>query len=131
MAPLFSLGIQLPGGARNIFDGRNAAYHEFAHQLDQEDGDSDGTPYLGASKAYQSWGTVLCEGFEQFWEEANKGKKSLLDPYRATNHAEYFAVANEAFFEKPRQMSKKRPELFEGLKDCYRLDPREWHSRKC
>ncbi len=118
-------------GARNIFDGRNVAYHEFAHQLDQEDGDSDGTPYLGAPEAYQSWGAVLCEGFERLWEKANKGKKSFLDPYGATNHAEYFAVATEAFFEKPRQMAKKRPELIEELKDYYRLDPREWHSRKC
>ncbi|MDP7293838.1 MAG: zinc-dependent peptidase, partial [Vicinamibacterales bacterium] len=34
------------GGARNIQDGRNVVMHEFAHQLDQEDGDADGAPIL-------------------------------------------------------------------------------------
>lgn len=116
-------------GAHNIFDGRNVAFHEFAHQLDQEDGSSDGTPFLHSSEAYQTWGAVLSEGYDKLWEKTNKGRKSFLDPYGATNHAEYFAVATEAFFEKPRQMAKKRPELYEELKSYYRLDPREWQSR--
>jgi hypothetical protein len=36
------------------------------------------------------------------------------------------AVATECFFEKPRQLSKKHPELFEELKAYYGLDPLEW-----
>ena len=75
-------------GAHNIFDGRNVAFHEFAHQLDQEDGSSDGTPFPHSSEAYQTWGAVLSEGYDKLWEKANKGKKSFLDPYGATNHAE-------------------------------------------
>ena len=43
--------------------------------------------------------------------------------YGAANPAEFFAVATECFFEKPRQMKKKHPELYYELKDFYRQDP--------
>lgn len=33
-------------GALNPTDGQNLVLHEFAHQLDQEDGGSDGTPFF-------------------------------------------------------------------------------------
>ena len=47
-----------------------------------------------------------------------------MDHYGATNPAEFFAVATETFFEKPRQMEKHHQELFEVLKSYYRIDPR-------
>jgi len=99
-------------GARNIFDGHNVTLHEFAHQLDQETGRTDGVPFLGSHEAYRTWGTVLSEGHEKLVENAERGRKTVLDHYGATNIAEYFAVATEAFFEKPRQMKKKRPDLY-------------------
>jgi len=34
-----------------------------------------------------------------------------------------FAVATEAFFEKPWQMRKREPELYEQLSQFYRQDP--------
>jgi Mlc titration factor MtfA (ptsG expression regulator) len=49
-----------------------------------------------------------------------------MDAYGATNPAEFFAVATETFFEKPRQMKKKEPELYEELKEYYKLDPVSW-----
>ena len=42
-----------------------------------------------------------------------------MDSYGATNPAEFFAVATETFFEKPVQMHKKHPELYEELKHFY------------
>jgi len=53
-------------------------------------------------------------------------KKTVIDSYGATNPAEFFAVSTETFFEKPKQLSKKYPELYDVLKDYYRLDPKEW-----
>ena len=47
----------------------------------------------------------------------------MLDEYGATNPAEFFAVATECFFEKPVQLKKKHPELYEELKEYYRQDP--------
>jgi Mlc titration factor MtfA (ptsG expression regulator) len=52
-----------------------------------------------------------------------------MDHYGATNPAEFFAVATETFFEKPRQMANNHTELFETLKSYYRVDPREWQAR--
>lgn len=115
-------------GARNIFDGRNVAFHEFAHQLDQENANSDGVPYLADPQAYHTWGEVLGKGYEKLVDKAERGKKSIFDHYGATNIAEFFAVATETFFEKPRQMNKKHPVLYRELKDYYQLDPLEWHK---
>jgi len=115
-------------GARNIHDGRNVTFHEFAHQLDQEDGHADGFPYLMEPQAYHTWGEVLGKGYERLVDNAERGRRTVLDHYGATNIAEFFAVATEAFFEKPKQMAKKRPELYQELKDYYAMDPLEWRK---
>jgi len=52
----------------------------------------------------------------------------VLRHYGATNPAEFFAVATETFFEKPKQLSEKHPELYEELKDYYKLDPLHWEE---
>jgi Mlc titration factor MtfA (ptsG expression regulator) len=41
----------------------------------------------------------------------------------STNPAEFFAVATETFFGKPRQLRAKHPELYQQLQGCYRQDP--------
>jgi Mlc titration factor MtfA (ptsG expression regulator) len=94
-------------GARNFVDGENVVLHEFAHQLDSQDGAADGAPLLGSEHSYRSWA-------------------ALLDHYGATNPAEFFAVATETFFERPAQMAEHHAELFETLQAYYRLDPRDW-----
>lgn len=66
------------------------------------------------------------ENYDDFLILVEKGKETVLDEYGATNPAEFFAVATEAFFEKPRQLSRKRPELYELMMQYYDLDPREW-----
>jgi hypothetical protein len=96
--------------------------HEFAHQLDQEDGAADGAPILGARSRYVAWARVL--GAE--YEAMQKQRRSVMDRYGATNPAEFFAVATETFFEKPRQMQKRHPELYNELREYYRLDPAAW-----
>jgi Mlc titration factor MtfA (ptsG expression regulator) len=52
-----------------------------------------------------------------------------MDDYAATNPAEFFAVATEAFFEKPRQLKEHRPELYAELSKYYNLDPSRWHRQ--
>ena len=47
------------GGAQLLTDGMNVTLHEFAHQLDQEDGAADGAPILAARSAYGAWAKVL------------------------------------------------------------------------
>lgn len=114
------------GGARNFKDGHNVTFHEFAHQLDQEDGVADGVPILGENNAYQTWARVFSHEFEHLVEETDRGHKDVMDAYGATNPAEFFAVVTETFFEKPRQLKNKHPELFERLRNYYKVDPQEW-----
>lgn len=113
-------------GARNIYDARNVTFHEFAHQLDHEDGGTDGAPELPSRKAYRSWAKVFRENYADFLKAVESGKRTLIDEYGATNPAEFFAVATETFFEKPKQLRKRRPELYEEIKGYYGVDPAEW-----
>ncbi len=110
-------------GAADVRDGHNVVFHEFAHQLDQEDGGADGAPILPGRNLYSAWARVLGEEYDELRKVAETGKKSVLDKYGATNPAEFFAVATEAFFEKPVQLKKKHPELYEELKIYYSQDP--------
>jgi Mlc titration factor MtfA (ptsG expression regulator) len=116
------------GGARNVQDGRNVVLHEFAHQLDQEDGDADGAPILEHRSCYRSWAAVLGAEYERLCNKTRGRRHSVLNKYGATNPAEFFAVATEAFFEKPKQMHKKSPDLYEELKSYYRIDPLSWET---
>lgn len=116
------------GGAANFDDGQNVTIHEFAHQLDQEDGSADGAPKLDKSSAYRTWAHVFQQEYKSLQKAAGKGSRSVLNEYGATNPAEFFAVATETFFEKPEQLKRKSPELFEELKSYYHTDPLKWES---
>jgi len=113
-------------GAANFKDGHNVTMHEFAHQLDQEDGVGDGTPILEDRSAYSAWARVFSQEYELLQRKSARGRKSVMHKYGATNPAEFFAVATETFFEKPRQLNKKHPELFNELQDFYRVNPLQW-----
>lgn len=113
-------------GAEDTRDGANVTFHEFAHQLDHEDGPTDGAPGLPSRAAYRSWAHVFSENYADFIHMLQRGEKTVIDSYGATNPAEFFAVATETFFEKPRQLCRKRPDLYEELMSYYGVDPREW-----
>jgi MtfA peptidase len=110
-------------GATDIHDGQNVVLHEFAHQLDQEDGSADGAPMLERRSQYVTWARVLGAEYEKLRRDAERGRSSVLDQYGATNPAEFFAVATECFFENPVPLEKKHPELYAELKAYYRQDP--------
>lgn len=113
-------GATIPG------DGRNLVFHEFAHQLDQEDGAADGVPYLDSASALRAWAGVMQEHYTALRSSVEGGRKTLLDEYGATNPAEFFAVATEYFFEKPQAVKRKHPELYAELADYYGQDPASW-----
>ena len=113
-------------GGKNDTDGNNVVMHEFAHQLDQENGGSDGLPILQHNNI-QQWSAVLSKEFKTLKMKLKRRKKSLLDKYGATNPAEFFAVITEHFIEQPRQLKKTHPELYFELKKYYQLDPVDWY----
>jgi MtfA peptidase len=109
--------------AFDLHDGHNVVLHEFAHQLDEEDGRADGAPPLPQRSMYAAWARILGREYARLVREAEEGEPSLLDTYGATNPAEFFAVATEYFFEASAQLKARHPELYEELKLYYRQDP--------
>ena len=114
-------------GAQIPDDGRNVVIHEFAHQLDQENGQANGAPILGKRQSYQAWSSVLSEQFERLKAQAKRGEPTLFDYYGTTNPAEFFAVASEVFFEQPTQFNQLHPRLYQQIKQYYHVDPLHWH----
>lgn len=102
-------------------DGHDTTLHEFAHMLDLNDGVFNGTPTLHGRDDYRSWATVLSEHFEGLRD--NPDRHDIIREYGATNEAEFFAVATEVFFEKPKTLKRKAPELYAELRSYYRVDP--------
>jgi len=113
-------------GGKNEEDGSNVTLHEFAHQLDQVDGAGDGVPELNGAGSYREWSQVFSKAFKRFQKKLEKGKRTTIDPYGATNPAEFFAVATETFYEKPRQLQESYPDVYQQLKSYYNVDPIEW-----
>lgn len=119
---------QVQQDIRNWKDGHNVILHEFAHQLDQEDGQAEGVPILARALDYEVWKQVMSAEYLQLCDRVENGQKTVLDSYGATNPAEFFAVATETFFEKPNQLYQKHQNLYELLQRYYRLDPRQWQN---
>jgi len=110
-------------GAANFRDGRNVVFHEFAHRLDQQDGVADGVPAALPTSSIQTWATIVGKHHERLKRARKKFRRTVLQKYGATNRAEFFAVATEAFFEKPHQLHKKAPDLYAELAEFYGRDP--------
>lgn len=113
-------------GVQDRMDGENVVLHEFAHQLDQEDGVANGAPLLGSQSAYLNWARVLSQAYEELRRDLEQGEETVINPRGAENPGEFFAAATEAFFEIPEQMKATHPELYQELSRYYRVDPEEW-----
>ncbi len=73
-----------------------------------------------------TWARILSREYERMQLDGLCHQQSVMDDYGATNPAEFFAVATETFFEKPEQLKKMTPELYNELKKYYQVDPAEW-----
>jgi MtfA peptidase len=113
-------------GAADPTDGQNLVIHEFAHQLDQERGRATGAPFLGQRARYARWAAVLSNEFGRLRQQLARGEETLLSAYAATEPAEFFAVASEVFFERPREMAERHTALYEQLARYYAVDPLAW-----
>lgn len=110
-------------GGRNQHDGVNVVLHEFAHKLDLMNGVVNGLPPLNAREHYLRWAEVMQREYVDLVEKSQRGIATLLDDYGATDPGEFFAVSVECFFEKPRQLLRKHPDLYEVLRDYFQQDP--------
>jgi len=102
-------------------DGCNVVLHEFAHFLDHL---LDGR--LSAPAPGQTWHGVLEREYVALRAALASGRPTLIDPYGAEDPAEFFAVATEAFLERPGEFAALHPELYRALAHIYALDPAGW-----
>jgi Mlc titration factor MtfA (ptsG expression regulator) len=112
-------------GAYDYNDARNVVFHEFAHQLDSETGASDGAPRLSHHSMYIAWARVMSTEYKNLIDKIMRNHQTDLNTYGATNPAEFFAVITEYFFEKPKQLKRLHPELYEQLTLFYQQNPIE------
>jgi Mlc titration factor MtfA (ptsG expression regulator) len=99
-------------------DGHNTAIHEFAHLLDKADGSVDGIPeYLMDKQQTAPW---LRHIRQEIANIRNHDNDADINPYAATNEAEFFAVITEYFFEKPQQLQEHHPKLYQELEAIFK-----------
>ena len=111
-------------GARGESGGDNLVLHEFAHQLDMQNGRiADGTPPLESLEEYRRWEAVLRSEYDRLVVDCRRRRPTLIDCYGTTSPAEFFAVVTECFFEQPQGLSRRHPELYRIFRDYYRQDP--------
>jgi Mlc titration factor MtfA (ptsG expression regulator) len=105
-------------------DGVNVVIHEFAHKLDMANGAIDGMPRLPADMSREEWIRVFDEAYEDFLGRIEAEEPTRLDPYAATDPAEFFAVMSEAFFQTPTLLYADYQAVYEQLQRFYRQEPR-------
>ena len=106
-------------GFRNETDKKNTAIHEFVHLIDMVDGQSDGLPEILLQRQYAlPWLDLIREKMNEILDG-----DSDINPYGATNKAEFFAVISEYFFERPELLKIKHPELYRLLSEMFQQTP--------
>lgn len=109
-------------GAIHPHGAHNVILHEFAHQLDYLDGTADGAPPLSGEQA-RHWQETMTRAYEHLRDSLHHHRKPWLDPYGATEPAEFFAVLTETFFQRPSHLKEQQPEVYKTLGGYFRFDP--------
>lgn len=105
----------LQQGFLNKTDKNNTAIHEFIHLIDKADGATDGVPEVFMREAQSlPWLKMMHKAISDI-----KERDSDINPYGATNEAEFLAVAAEYFFERPELLQQKHPQLYALLEQIF------------
>ena len=103
--------------------GRNVVIHELAHKIDMLNGDANGSPPLHADMSQQRWSRAFGHAFDDLIHALETGHHPAINPYAATDPAEFFAVVSEYFFCDPKTLQRHYPVVYEQLTAFYRHDP--------
>ncbi len=108
-------------GVRNRADVSNVGMHEMAHALTYvnfvtrtEQDDHFKNEFRNFSKVARP-----------IFQSMQKGHKTLLGDYAATNYHEFWAVSVETFFENPVRFQHHLPELYAAMTRLLKQDPLE------
>jgi Mlc titration factor MtfA (ptsG expression regulator) len=129
----------------------NVVIHEFAHKLDLVAGDADGMPSLAGRRDLdaRAWRRVLEQSLENFADAVADVERAIppdvdpesaaaepwygrlpMDPYAATDEAEFFAVSSESFFVAPIPLAAALPDWYGLLRTYYRQDTLARHTQE-
>lgn len=95
--------------------GSNVVLHEFAHKLDGLNGVTNGMPPLRRGMTRQRWADALSSAYDALCQQVSAGESPCINPYAATNPAEFFAVVTEYFFTAPDILKSCYPEVHAQL----------------
>lgn len=110
---------ELRQGFLNKTGKANTAIHEFVHLVDKTDGSIDGIPeFLLEHRYVLPWLKLMQKEISHIM-----ANRSDINPYGATNEAEFLAVAAEYFFERPGLFKNNHPELYDLLSIMFRQQP--------
>ena len=65
----------------------------------------------------------MTRAYAHLQQSLHHHRKPWLDPYGATEPAEFFAVLTETFFQQPGHLKEEQPEVYQALRGFYSLDP--------
>jgi Mlc titration factor MtfA (ptsG expression regulator) len=106
---------------RHAERGHSVVIHEMAHKVDAVDGIFDGTPDIDDRAERAEWARVCTAELRRLRQATEPDP--VLRPYATENPSEFFAVATEAFFERPLDLAEHKPALYAVLQGYYRQDP--------
>lgn len=110
----------------NDKDNQNLIFHEFSHQLDQHYGLTAGITAKGKVTQRNEWNNIIASSLKDLRRKVKRKEASILDEYGATEPAEFFSVATEAFFEDSKRFSIEYTQLYKLLERFYRVSPERW-----
>ncbi len=117
---------EVQANAREPGFGENLVFHEFAHKLDMRNGEFDGTPDMPTRDLAERWSRIMNDEFRRLQRAERNGRKTLIDPYGASDPAEFFAVVTECYFDAPQAMRAEHPVLYNLFREYYQQDPAAW-----
>jgi MtfA peptidase len=106
--------------------GHNVVLHEFAHQIDDLSGHTNGIPILNKGQSFADWERAFVSAFERHVRNVESGHETVFHAYGAVGPEEFFAVAVEIFFEKPSSLKSEEAAVYQQLASLFRLDPETW-----
>jgi MtfA peptidase len=110
----------------DIADDGAVIVHEVTHTLDAGNGDVNGFPPLPRTLPAAEWTDTFSAAYEQLQQEIDRGDEPVIDPYAATDPAEFLAVLAEYFFFSPAYLQAEWPAIYRLLGLYFRLEPHRW-----
>jgi len=103
--------------------GRNVVVHEFAHKLDMLNGSANGMPALHPEMEWAQWTSAFNRAYDELNRQLAAHHHPSINPYAATDPAEFFAVVSEYFFTAPDVLIDHYPDVYAQLVLFYRQAP--------